>query len=301
MDLSAPAPGFVSSPALLPSAASPFTRAVTARPLLPSRAPRKPCRARFFALGAPPPSQPAEPEDEEEAAPEGEPAPAEGDPPAEVTADDILNSPAFLRKKLEIVQKELIDAKDALGEDSEAMQAEKDRYVRLAADFENFRRRSAEDLRKQDAKSTAKVCKEIVGVLDNFDRAIEAVTPETEREKVINNSYQSINKQLADALTKLNVTPIDAIGSVFDPEMHEAIQKIESEEHHEDVVCAQYQRGYKIEETLIRAAVVGVSQGPGPAVADGAEGNGAAEEGAEDGSEGVAEEGVANEVEAGGQ
>lgn len=291
MDFCAPATGFVCSPALLSSRASAFSRSACSHPRLSLQAARRNSRARFLALGAPPPPPPSEPEDEEEGAAEGEADAAGEEGAAEVTADDILNSPAFLRKKLEIVQKELIDAKKAVEEDSEAVQAEKARYVRLAADFENYRRRSAEDLRKQDAKSTGKVCKEILGVLDNFDRAIEAVAPETEREEKISQSYQAINKQLQDALVKLKVTPIDAVGSTFDPEMHEAIQKLESQEHPEDVVCAQYQRGYMIGETLIRAAIVGVSTGPGPEGAGDAEGNGASGE--------AAEEGVANEVEAG--
>lgn len=233
---------------------------------------RRQNRARIVALGAapsPPPNDPEEGADKPDAPPEAVPntesdAAASDAPPEEITADDILNSPAFLKKKLEIVQKELIDAKAALEEDSDAVKEEKARYVRLAADFENYRRRSMEDLRKQDAKSTAKVCKEILDVLDNFERASANVKPETEREKTISSSYQSINKQLLDALVRLKVEPIDSVGAVFDPEFHEAIQRMESQEHNEDVVCAQFQRGYRIGETLIRAAVVGVSTGPGP-------------------------------------
>lgn len=237
--------------------------------------------ARFLALGAPPPPPPppADNNDESEAASEG--AEAGGDeaagqaediqagdddsPAEEVTADDILNSPSFLKKKLELVQKELIQLKSGGEKADEALNEEKQRYVRLAADFENYRRRSVEDIRQQDAKSTAKVCKEILSVLDNFERANKAVKAETEGEQKIVNSFQSINKQLLEALVKLKVEPIDAIGTIFDPELHEAIQRLESNEYAEDVVCQQYSRGYQIGDTLIRAAVVGVSVGPGPA------------------------------------
>lgn len=243
--------------------------------------------ARFLALGAPPPPPPppSDNNDASEGVSEGADAAGEstgedasqaeggqagGDNPAEeVTADDILNSPSFLKKKLELVQKELIELKSGGDKADEALNEEKQRYVRLVADFENYRRRSVEDIRQQDAKSTAKVCKEILNVLDNFERANKAVKPETEAEQKIVNSYQSISKQLLDALVRLKVEPIDAIGTVFDPQMHEAIQRMESNEYAEDVVCQQYSRGYQIGETLIRAAVVGVSIGPGPADGEG--------------------------------
>eukprot|EP00177_Eucheuma_denticulatum_P003158 GFKZ01005688.1.p1 GENE.GFKZ01005688.1~~GFKZ01005688.1.p1 ORF type:complete len:303 (+),score=63.34 GFKZ01005688.1:188-1096(+) len=271
---------FLSTPYISFTSASPFHTAISGAPTrLPSVRHRGTSRARIVALGAAPPPPPKEPEGEEgEAADKTETPGQDTESVEEVTADDILSSPAFLKKKLEIVQKELIEAKAQLENDTEAVKAEKDKYVRLAADYENYRRRSMEDLRKQDAKTTAKVCKEILGVLDNFERAIQQVNAETDREKSISSSYQAINKQLVEAITKLKVEPIDAVGEVFDPELHEAIQKMESTEYAEDVVCAQFQRGYKIGDTLIRAAIVGVSEGPGPEVADdGEDGNGAVE------------------------
>lgn len=271
---------FLSTPSISFTSASPFYTCISGAPTrLPCARRRVTSRARIVALGAAPPPPPKDPEGEEGEAVDKTEAPEQGiDAAEEVTADDILSSPAFLKKKLEIVQKELIEAKAQLENDTEAVQAEKERYVRLAADYENYRRRSMEDLRKQDAKSTAKVCKEILGVLDNFERAIQQVNAETDREKSISSSYQAINKQLVEAITKLKVEPINAVGEVFDPEQHEAIQKMESTEYAEDVVCAQFQRGYKIGDTLIRAAIVGVSEGPGPEVVDNEEdGNGAVE------------------------
>lgn len=231
-------------------------------------------RARIFALGSAPAPPPKEPEEDQtadvqsgDAAKPDADKPVEDvptDPSTEVTADDILNSPTFLKKKLELVQKELISAKEKTDAGEEGMKEEKERYVRLAADFENYRRRSVEDLRQQDAKSTAKVCKEILTVLDNFERATTAMEPETDKERAIVSSYSAINKQLLDALAKLDVEPIDAVGQVFDPEFHEAIQRMDSKEFVEDVVCQQFSRGYKIGDVLIRAAIVAVSVGPGP-------------------------------------
>lgn len=231
-------------------------------------------RARFVALGPAPSSPSPDSDADSDVEPAQEIKNAADDPttpevpkesPAdEVTADDILNSPSFLKKKLEIVQKELFEAKSVVEKADESLEEEKSKYVRLAADFENFRRRSADDMRKLGSKSTAKVCKQIIDVLDNFERANGAVVAETEREQTIQKSYQAIYKQLMDSLAKLNVEPVDAVGKPFDPELHEAIQQVKSTEHGEGIVCEQFRRGYAIGDTLIRASVVAVSQGPGP-------------------------------------
>lgn len=264
-------------------------------------------RARIVSLGASPAPPPKEPEDDnktsdtppaedvsEDVAPNAaaaDTAPTEATdetPLEEVTADDILNSPSFLKKKLELVQKELIAANKKGDTEDEAIKEEKARYVRLAADFENYRRRSVEDLRLQDTKSTAKVCSEILTVLDNFERATSAVDAQSQKELDIVASYTTINKQLLDALAKLNVEAIDSVGQTFDPELHEAIQRMESTEYADEVVCQQFTRGYKIGETLIRAAIVAVSMGPGPedggdkAGADDSEAEEAAEESADE-------------------
>lgn len=261
---------FAASVSTLSPSTSEFCRTLTAlRPAVRVRPVRRCNRARIIALG---PAAPPPPSNEPEETPELEVesqgpetvSDSQSDSVEEITADDILNSPSFLKKKLEIVQKELNEAKKAVEEGDDAVEEEKGKYVRLAADFENYRRRSMEDLRKQDAKSTAKVCKQILQVLDNFERAIAAVNPETEREKSISSSYQAINRQLLDALTKLKVEPMDAVGETFDPSLHEAIQKMESDEFKEDVVCQQFQRGYRLGDVLIRPAVVAVSTGPGP-------------------------------------
>lgn len=253
-------------------------------------------RARILALGAAPappsPSngdekdgseaidsmEPVNPVDPVDPAQVAEDSPAHGNgassanrgkDSADVGVEDILSSPAFLKKKMEVLQKELAEANTALDAASDKVEYEKNQYIRLAADFENYRRRSSQDLRSQDVKSTAKVCKEILAVLDNFERATKAVNAETDREKAIDSSYQVINKQLLDALVKLNVTPVEALGEPFNPEIHEAIQYTSSDEYPEGIISAQCQRGYAIGEALVRPAVVIVSQGPGPEIAEG--------------------------------
>lgn len=249
-------------------ASAPVRRAQYARPLATRARPRS-CRARIYGLGAAPPPPPS-PEEKETAAADvakgGEEAVVEEESVVaeETTADDILSSPSFLKKKLQIVQNELAEAREAAIKAEDAVKEEKSGYVRLAADFENFRRRSAEDMRRMETKSVAKVCKAMLEVLDNFDRAIANVSVETEREVSIQKSYVAINKQLVDGLGKLKVEAVEPMGDVFDPEVHEAIQQMESNDYKEGVVCNVFQKGYIIGDTLIRAAVVAVSTGPGP-------------------------------------
>eukprot|EP00172_Hildenbrandia_rubra_P003200 Plantae.Rhodophyta-Hildenbrandia_rubra.ctg4822.p1 GENE.Plantae.Rhodophyta-Hildenbrandia_rubra.ctg4822~~Plantae.Rhodophyta-Hildenbrandia_rubra.ctg4822.p1 ORF type:complete len:341 (+),score=84.16 Plantae.Rhodophyta-Hildenbrandia_rubra.ctg4822:90-1112(+) len=182
----------------------------------------------------------------------------------ETTANDILSSPAFLKKKLEIVQNELVESRKRLDEVEEMVEKEKDGYMRLAADFKNFRRRSEEEMSKQEGKAVAKLCKEFLGVLDAFERASSSLKVETEKEEVIHKSYQAINKQLLEVFAKLEVEAMDSVGQEFDPKLHDAIQRMESKYHPEGVVAQQYQRGYLMGQHLIRPAIVVVSTGPGP-------------------------------------
>jgi molecular chaperone GrpE len=271
--------GFVAGPGLRVSIPGARVAVLPARPAPRPRQSARRAPARVVALGAAP--GPQQPPTSDDGAGDGAPsrdaaaAPAAADAGAasngETTAEDILSSPAFLKKKLEVVMSELAEAKAAAEAAEDALASEKDTFVRLAADFENYRRRTSQDLRAQDAKATARVCKEILGVLDNFERAIAAVTPETDRESSIHGSYLAINKELLDALVRLNVTPVESVGQVFDPEVHEGIQSAESNDHPDGVVCAQFQRGYVIGETLIRPAIVAVSSGPGPDVPAGAD------------------------------
>mmetsp|Transcript_16832 Transcript_16832/g.40356 ORF Transcript_16832/g.40356 Transcript_16832/m.40356 type:complete len:325 (-) Transcript_16832:49-1023(-) len=187
----------------------------------------------------------------------------------------------FEQRKVEILEKELAEATakvaaleaelspleelKAKGVLTEASAVElKDTYLRLAADFDNFRKRSAGDLGRATETATASVVKELLVVLDNFERAGQAIKTETEREASINNSYQAVNKELLKVLAKLRVEPIEPLGMDFDPTFHNAIQQVESTEYKEGVVCNAMQRGYKIGDKVVREALVVVSSGPGP-------------------------------------
>jgi len=139
-----------------------------------------------------------------------------------------------------------------------------DQYVRLLADFDNFRKRQSrdhDDLKLQIACSTLS---EILPVVDNFDRARQQLNPQSEEAQSLHRSYQGLYKQLVDAFKQLGVAPMRVEGEPFDPNLHEAVLREESQEHPEDVVIEELQRGYHLNGRVLRHAMVKVSMGPGP-------------------------------------
>jgi molecular chaperone GrpE len=139
------------------------------------------------------------------------------------------------------------------------LQEKEQQYTRLYADFENYRRRTQREKEDLQTNIKADVLKEVLTVMDNFERAKSQIQIETEREEAINDSYQAVYRQFLMTLEKLGVTPIDAQGKPFDPMFHEAVMQTASDEHTEETVLAEFQRGYVIGDKVLRHAVVKVA------------------------------------------
>jgi molecular chaperone GrpE len=137
-------------------------------------------------------------------------------------------------------------------------------YVRLAADFDNFRKRQSRDQDDLRLQITCGTLSEILPVLDNFERARQQLTPQHEEAQTLHRSYQGLYKQLVEVFKQLGVSPMRVEGEPFDPSLHEAVLREESQEHPEDVVIAELQRGYQLSGRVLRHALVKVSMGPGP-------------------------------------
>ncbi len=140
----------------------------------------------------------------------------------------------------------------------------KSQYMRIAADFDNFRKRQSrdhDDLRLQLICSTLS---EILPIVDNFERARQQLDPQGEEAQALHRSYQGLYKQLVDVLKQLGVAPMRVIGQAFDPNLHEAVMREPSEEQPEDIVVEELQRGYHLNGKVLRHALVKVSMGPGP-------------------------------------
>jgi molecular chaperone GrpE len=149
----------------------------------------------------------------------------------------------------------------SLKQEHETVQSQ---YMRIAADFDNFRKRQArdqDDLRQQLVCSTLT---DILPVVDNFERARQQLNPEGDEAQALHRSYQGLYKQLVDVLKQQGVARMEVVGQEFDPTLHEAVLREENQEHAEDIVCEELQRGYHRDGRVLRHAMVKVSMGPGP-------------------------------------
>ena len=131
-------------------------------------------------------------------------------------------------------------------------------YIRLAADFENFRKRQAQEREALIKYGTETALTNLLEVLDNFERGEKALENTDDIEKV-KESFNLIHKQVFDSLAKLGLEEIKAIGEEFDPNFHEAVMQTPSEEHPEHTVIAELQKGYKVGDKVIRPTMVNVA------------------------------------------
>ena len=141
-------------------------------------------------------------------------------------------------------------------------------YMRIAADFDNFRKRQTRDQDDLKIQLTCTTLSEILPVVDNFERARQQLNPEGEEAQALHRSYQGLYKQLVEVLKQLGVAPMRVVDQAFDPSLHEAVMREPSDEKAEDIVIEELQRGYHLNGRVLRHALVKVSMGPGPKAAN---------------------------------
>ncbi|KAF2306823.1 hypothetical protein GH714_021724 [Hevea brasiliensis] len=168
---------------------------------------------------------------------------------------------AFLKS----VEDEKIDLERKVASLTEELSIEKDRVLRISADFDNFRKRTERERLSLVTNAQGEVVESLLLVLDNFERAKSQIKFETEGEEKISNSYQSIYKQFVEILGSLGVVPVETIGNPFDPLLHEAIMREDSTEYEEGIILEEFRKGFKLGDKLLRPSMVKVSAGPGPA------------------------------------
>jgi molecular chaperone GrpE len=137
--------------------------------------------------------------------------------------------------------------------------------MRIAADFDNFRKRQSRDQDDLRLQITCSTLSEILPVVDNFDRARQQLDPQSEEAQALHRSYQALYEQLVKVFKQLGVAPMRVEGEPFDPKLHEAVLREPSDLYAEDVVVEELQRGYQLDGRVLRHALVKVSMGPGPA------------------------------------
>ncbi|GAB4370681.1 MAG: nucleotide exchange factor GrpE [Elainellaceae cyanobacterium] len=132
-------------------------------------------------------------------------------------------------------------------------------YMRLAADFENYRKRTQKEKEDQEQVVKCSTIKELLPVVDNFERARSQLKPQTDGEMNLHKSYQGVYKDLVDRLKKIGVAPMRAEGEVFDPSLHEAVMREETDQYPEGTVIEELRRGYVLGDLVLRHAMVKVA------------------------------------------
>lgn len=135
------------------------------------------------------------------------------------------------------------------------LEEKNDLLLRTAAEFDNFKRRTEREKISTAEYAKASLCKTLLPILDNADRAAE-YEPGTEQ---YNKGIELIVKQLSDLSSKLGLVEIGAVGETFDPNLHEAIMHVEDEALGENVIAQVLQKGYKFGDTVVRPAMVQVA------------------------------------------
>ena len=134
-----------------------------------------------------------------------------------------------------------------------------DRVLRQMAEFENFRKRTTKEKEQMFSMGEKNVIEKILPVVDNFERGL-ATIPEEEKGTPVASGMEMIYKQLTKVLEDLGVKPIEAVGKEFDPNFHNAVMQVESEEYESGVVAQEFIKGYMYRDQVIRHSMVGVAQ-----------------------------------------
>ena len=153
---------------------------------------------------------------------------------------------------IKILEKDLQKAKDELAE-------EKDKFIRLQAETDNFRKRLSREKDEFLQYANERLFKELIPIFDNLERALEDPSNDI---KVLNEGLEMILKQFSSFLKKENVELINAIGEQFDPTVHEVLTSEESSEHDENTIITQFVKGYTINSRVLRPSQVVISKKP---------------------------------------
>jgi molecular chaperone GrpE len=154
---------------------------------------------------------------------------------------------------------ELMLANERIAELEAKLQEMENRYLRLHADFDNFRRRTRLDFEAAEKYRAQSLVTDILPALDNFERALK-VEAEDDKARSILQGMEMVYRSLIEALKKEGVEPIEAIGKPFDPHLHQAVMQVEDSNYEPNTVVEEFQKGYKLKDRVIRPSMVKVSQ-----------------------------------------
>ena len=158
-------------------------------------------------------------------------------------------------EKTEEVQQKNEDTESHLQEEYDKLNQQ---YIRLAADFDNYRKRQEQERESLLKYGTENALKKMIDILDNFDRGAKALENVEDCQQV-KDSFNLIHKQVFETLQKLGLEEIEAEGKEFDPNFHDAVMQTPTSEHPEHTIINVMQKGYKMGDKVIRPALVNVA------------------------------------------
>ena len=147
------------------------------------------------------------------------------------------------------------DTATQFSELEDALAEANDKYLRLFAEYDNYRKRTAKEKTETYQNASVQCVEKLLPVLDSFERSLEAECSDEN----FKNGMGMIYNQLKGFLTQMNVTEIEALGAEFDPNIHNAIQQQDGTDYAANHVCAVFQKGYMLGDKLVRPAMVAVA------------------------------------------
>ncbi|WP_041638100.1 nucleotide exchange factor GrpE [Anoxybacillus flavithermus] len=133
------------------------------------------------------------------------------------------------------------------------------RFLRLHADFDNYRRRVRLDMEAAEKYRAQSLVSDLLPILDNFERALQ-VQVEDEKAKLLLQGMEMVYRSLIEALKKEGVEAIESVGKPFDPHVHQAVMQVDDQNYEPNTVVEEFQKGYKLKDRVIRPAMVKVNQ-----------------------------------------
>ncbi|MBL1208897.1 nucleotide exchange factor GrpE [Geminocystis sp. GBBB08] len=160
------------------------------------------------------------------------------------------------------LEAEIASLKAELEVQNEQFKSVQGQYMRLTADFDNFRRRTSKEKEELEHIVKKKTILELLPVVDNFERARTQLKPSNDGEMTIHKSYQGVYKTFVDSLKKIGVSAMRPEGEPFDPNYHEAMLREPTKEYEEGIIMEQLVRGYLLHDEVLRYAMVKVAAAP---------------------------------------
>jgi molecular chaperone GrpE len=162
----------------------------------------------------------------------------------EVEPDHLQEHISALESELEQLRRDVDEARD--------------RYLRVLADFDNYKKRQREEIARQVNQAREELILKLLPIVDNFQRALQAAEAQHSYESLVQGVSLTL-RQIQDMLEKEGVRPIEAVGEQFNPELHEALMREETDEYPENTVIDELEKGYTMNGKVLRPARVKVA------------------------------------------